>query len=107
MKTYIFDIDKTICKWKCKEDHMKYYIENLIPMKSIIKKINRLYDKGHPIIFMTGRGAITGVDWREETEKQLNAWGVKYHKLKFIKKPLDYLYVDDKACSPKEFMKTH
>jgi len=106
MKTYIFDIDKTICDCK-EENHFNYYIENLIPDKDMIRKINKLYDLGHPIIFITGRGAITGIDWREETEKQLKIWNIKYHELRFIKKPLDYLYVDDKACSPKEFMEKY
>jgi hypothetical protein len=102
----IFDIDKTICDC-IKEDHKNYYIGNLIPNEDMIRKINHLYDMGHKIIFLTGRGAITGIDWKEETEKQLKIWGVKYHELKFIKKPLEYLYVDDKACSPKEFMEKY
>lgn len=106
MKTYIFDIDETICRSK-KKDHMSYYIDNVIPDEDMIQKINKLYDEDNKIIFMTGRGAITGIDWKEETEKQLKVWGVKYHELRFIKKPLDYLYVDDKAMSPKEFMETH
>ena len=103
MKTYIFDLDETLCFSKVK-DHYNYYLDNLIPNKQMITKINELYDKGDKIIIMTGRGAITGIDWKEETEKQLKAWDIKYHELKFIKKPLDYMYVDDKACSPKEFL---
>jgi histidinol phosphatase-like enzyme len=104
--TFIFDIDGTICDF-IKEDHKNYYIDNLIPNKCMIRKINQLYTKGHEIIFMTGRGAITGMDWTEETKKQLKVWGVKYHELRFAIKPLDYVYVDDKACSPKEFMEMY
>ena len=102
-KVYIFDIDGTICDWK-EEDHKNYYEDNIIPDENMIKIINYLYDNDHPIWFVTGRGAITGIDWREETEKQLKNWGVKYDKLKFIKKPLNYLYIDDKGCSPEEFL---
>jgi len=102
LKVYIFDIDGTITDWK-EEDHKNYYEDNIIPNMDMIKTINILYDRGHPIWFVTGRGAISGIDWKEETENQLKHWGVKYHKLKFIKKPFNYLYVDDMACSPEEF----
>lgn len=103
MTVYIFDIDGTISDWKV-EDHTQYTEDNLIPDENMIKIINTLYDKGHEIWFLTGRGSITGIDWREETEKQLKNWGIKYHRLEFIKKPRDYLYIDDLACSPEEFL---
>jgi hypothetical protein len=103
MKTFIFDMDETICYQKNK-DHYEYYLDNLIPDNEMISYINKLYERGHPIIIMTGRGAVTGIDWSAETRMQLSKWGVKYTELRFIKKPLDYLYVDDKACSPKAFV---
>ena len=103
---FIFDMDKTICDQKEDDIHM-YYTNNLIPRKDMINTINRLYEEGNKIIIATGRGGTTGIDWREETENQLKLWKVKYHELRFIKKPLDYLYVDDKACSPKEFMERY
>jgi len=103
MKTYIFDIDGVICNLK-NDDHYFYYLKNLIPNMEVIDAINKLYDDGNTIIFMTGRGTQTGIDWREETEKQLSIRGVKYHELRFINKPLDYLYVDDHACSIEEFI---
>lgn len=102
IKHYIFDIDGTFCH-QIEVDNKNYYISNQKPDKTMINIINSLYDKGNKIIIMTGRGSNTGIDWKEETEKQLKIWGVKYHKLKFIKKPLNYMYVDDCACSPKEF----
>jgi hypothetical protein len=71
----------------------------------MISIINDLYDKGNEIIIMTGRGSITGIDWVAETEKQLSTWKVKYNELRFVSKPAEYLYIDDKACSPKEFKK--
>jgi hypothetical protein len=103
MKSYIFDMDETFCD-SIKKDHKNYFLDNLIPNKKMIGLINQLYDKGNRIVIMTGRGTMTGIDWKEETEKQLKVWGVKYHELKFMKKPLEYLYVDDKACNPTEFM---
>ena len=106
MKTYIFDMDETFCS-SIKKNNKNYYIDNLVPNKQMIILINKLYNNGNKIIIMTGRGSITGIDWKEETEKQLKVWGVKYHELRFIKKPLDYLYVDDKACSPEEFIENY
>ncbi len=99
---YIFDIDGTLADIKI--DGNKFYgIENVMPDENMIRAVNVLYDKGHTIVIMTGRGSTTGIDWREETEKQLKDWGVKYTELRFVKKPEEYLYVDDKACSPEEF----
>jgi len=103
MKEYIFDIDDTICRRKSKKIK-GYQKDNLIPNNKLIYYINKLYDNGFKITIITGRGMLTKMDWRSETEKQLLFWGVKYHKLKFVKKPIDYLYVDDKACSPKAFL---
>ena len=47
MKTYVFDIDGTIC-YKSKGNY-----ENAKPIKERITKINKLYDEGHKIIFQT------------------------------------------------------
>ena len=108
MTEYIFDMDETICTTKNQDPgHKSYFLDNMIPHKKMIRAINKLYDSGHRITIMTGRGATTGLNWVTETELQLRTWGVKYHELKFIKKPLDYLYVDDKAMSPKEFMEKY
>lgn len=105
-KTYIFDMDKTFCE-QILYDTTNFYTDNVKPIKKMIRIMNRLYDEGNEIIIATGRGTNTKIDWKEETKKQLDMWGVKYHKLKFVKKPLDYLYVDDKACSPKEFLEKY
>lgn len=98
---YYFDIDGTLADQKV--NNAKYDLDNIIPDENMIKAVNALYDKGNKIIIITGRGSITGIDWKEETEKQLKGWGLKYHELRFVKKPLKYLYVDDLACSPEEF----
>jgi hypothetical protein len=89
---YCFDIDGTICTnmWG---DYM-----NAVPHPSVITEINRLYAAGHRVLFYTARGATTGIDWREETERQLGAWGVSHHEL-FMGKPGADIYIDDKAIN--------
>lgn len=84
------DIDGVICT----NTYGKY--EEAIPILENIEKINRLYDEGNKIVFWTGRGTVTKIDWKELTEKQLKEWGVKYHELKFGKPKYDLL-IDDKA----------
>ena len=96
---YIVDIDGTICKTKDGK-----YAESK-PLLCRIKKINDLYDEGHKIIYMTARGAVTKMDWRELTEKQLKEWGCKYHELDVGNKPHFDLWIDDKAINSEEFFK--
>jgi len=89
IKTYIIDIDNTICSQE--KDYSKAK-----PFLNIIKKINKLYDEGNIIKFFTARGTETGIDWRLITEKQLKDWGVKYHEL-IMGKPAGDIYVDDRS----------
>lgn len=96
MKTYIIDIDGTIC------DTIKGDYVNSTPIKWRIAQINKLYDEGHQIIFNTARGFKTGTDWLELTQKQLADWGVKYHSL-FMGKPYGDYYIDDKAVPDWKF----
>ena len=97
MKVYCFDIDGTICT-NTDGDY-----EQAVPFKEIIGKINRLYDKGHKIIFFTGRGSTTGIDWSDFTKKQLEDWQVKYHEL-IMGKPAADLYIDDKGINSSEWL---
>jgi len=92
---YIFDIDDTICDTQGK-DYM-----NAKPRQDIIDIINVLYENGGYVVIETARGSTSGIDWREDTEKQLKSWGVKYHELNFIKMPFNYLRINDKACNIK------
>ena len=69
--------------------------EEAIPIRKNIKKINKLHDLGHNVIYWTARGTSTGFDWRELTEKQFKEWGVRYTELRFNKPEYDY-WVDDK-----------
>ncbi|HRQ80253.1 MAG TPA: hypothetical protein PKZ97_03970 [Azospirillaceae bacterium] len=94
---YCFDIDGTLCT------NTEGAYEEAKPLAAVIARVNRLYDEGHEILLCTARGSTTGIDWRELTERQMAAWGVKYHAL-FMGKPTADLYVDDKAINVAEWM---
>jgi len=104
MKTYVFDIDGTICT-KTDSDY-----ENATPFKERIRKINQLYDDGNIIVFNTARGmGRTGGRSKHAirmffdiTSKQLDKWGVKYHRLMLGKPAADY-YIDDKGINDEDF----
>ena len=72
--------------------------EEAIPIQSNIDKINKLYDMGCIIDYFTARGTVTGIDYREVTEKQFERFGIKYHSLTFGKPTAD-VYIDDKALN--------
>ena len=96
MVIYI-DIDETICHSPNVPD---YTISH--PIVENIEKANQLYDEGHTIVYWTARGTKTGIDWREQTEKQFGEWGVKYHGLKFGKPNYD-LFIDDKNMNTNDW----
>jgi|TARA_R100000234_G_scaffold309_3_gene249 histidinol phosphatase-like enzyme len=106
--TYVFDIDGTICSKRCELKGDDYADSQ--PYEERIEKINSLYDQGHEIIYMTARGmgrhknnpqaAIE--DFYTFTQKQLNNWGCKYHRL-FLGKPSADMYVDDKGIKDEDF----
>jgi len=89
------DIDGVICTQDKKNPGL---YKKALPIKRTIDKINKLYDDGHSIILWTARGGTTSIDWRDFTEKQLEVWGVKYHKLSFDK-PSFHILIDDKAIN--------
>tara|TARA_Y200000002_G_C22574943_1_gene618287 strand:- start:80 stop:979 length:900 start_codon:yes stop_codon:yes gene_type:complete len=92
MRTYVFDIDGTICT----NTNGEY--KNAEPFLNNIQKINYLYSKGNYIKYFTARGSGTGIDWYEITKKQLDSWGAKYHEL-ILGKPEGDIYVDDKGIN--------
>ncbi len=104
MKTYVIDIDGTICS-----DSFGQY-EKATPIKSRIELINKLFQEGNQIIFFTARGmGSSGNDvelakskWFDFTKRQLEEWGVCYHGL-FLGKPAADQYIDDKGVSPLVF----
>jgi len=90
---FVFDIDGVIAM---KREDLDYGQAG--PNEKMIKIVNQLYDWGNKIVLFTARGYVTGIDWREVTEKQMADWGVKYHELHMGKPNADY-YVDDKMLS--------
>lgn len=82
------------------------------PNRSLIHKINKLYNQGWQIDIYTARGSIsckTREEARAKYEKEIVRWlfdnQVNYHNLSF-EKPLAAYYVDDKGISPEDFIKT-
>lgn len=91
------DVDETICVTPSCRDYTK-----ATPIPERINKINNLFNEGNTIIYWTARGTMTGLDWREVTEKQFSEWGVKYHNLVFGKPAYD-LFIDDKNINSDRF----
>ena len=106
-KTYVIDIDGTICDWEQGRDYTLAQ-----PFSERIKDINDLYDEGHTVVYFTARGMGRfggNVDKVVEsfyaiTESQLDRWGCKYHQLILGKPSADY-YIDDKGIGSDEFFK--
>lgn len=106
-KIICFDLDGVICSntWG---DY-----KNAIPDGDAILKINNLYNNGFEIIIYTSRymGRFNsdikkvydyGFDF---TKKQIENWGVKYHKL-LLGKPSYDIIIDDKSYNyNKEWIK--
>ena len=101
---FVFDIDGTICS----NTGGNYGFA--VPYLKRIKKINSLYDDGHTIIFQTARGMgrsnnnikFACDNFYEVTRKQLEGWGVKFHRL-FLGKPAGDIYIDDKGENDNDF----
>ncbi|MBN1202578.1 MAG: acylneuraminate cytidylyltransferase family protein [Anaerolineae bacterium] len=87
---YCFDIDGVIATLV---PSLQY--DQAKPRHDTIRLINHLYDAGAYIILFTARGSASGIDWSEETRRQMQEWGVKHHELRFGKPAADY-YIDDK-----------
>ena len=104
-KTYVVDIDGTICDWEAGRD---YTLAS--PFLERIQAINKLYDEGHTIKYYTARGMGRYAGRSDKaiesfyaiTESQLDRWGCKYHKL-ILGKPSGDYYIDDKGISADEF----
>ena len=92
MKTIAIDIDGIICETKGSD------YKNSVPNKRIIARINALYERGNVIKIFTGRGTVSGKDWKIQTRQQLNSWGVKYSELIFGKPHYDW-FLEDKMMT--------
>ncbi len=106
-KTYVIDIDGTICT-KTDGDY-----RDARPFEDRIAVLNELHDRGHQIIYLTARGMgrfnndeyLANRMFYKLTKDQLEQWGVKYTSL-FLGKPAGDIYVDDKGCSDVDFFST-
>jgi D-beta-D-heptose 7-phosphate kinase/D-beta-D-heptose 1-phosphate adenosyltransferase len=106
-KTYVFDLDGTLCT-NTYGDYNKAK-----PIKERINIVNDLYNKGNEIIILTARGmgrfknskALAMAEFYELTRNQLNEWGVKYNQL-FLGKPAGDIYIDDKGEKDEDFFNT-
>ena len=94
------DIDETICNYSGEREY-----DLAEPIFENIDIINKLYEEGNEIVYWTARGTVTGIDWREVTEKQFAKWGVKYHELRFGKPAYD-LFIDDKNINSETFFRS-
>ena len=108
MKTYVFDIDGTICT---KDNDQNY--DQSIPILDRIMIINKLFDDGNIIIFHTARGMgrhkndrnLAIEEFYDMTLKQLASWSVKFHEL-YLGKPSGDIYIDDKGTRDDDFFNT-
>jgi len=101
---YVVDIDGTICTIT------DGAYEKATPILHRIDKINKLYDEGNHIVYLTARGMgrynnnadLAKARFYDITELQLRLWGCKYHEL-FLGKPSGDFYIDDKGINANEF----
>ena len=102
--TYVFDIDGTICLTNGSD------YKNSEPMRERIFAVNKLYDEGDTVFFLTARGMGRTDNCAQGahdalytfTYQQLVSWGVKFHRL-FLGKPAGDVYVDDKGMTDEAF----
>ena len=104
---YVIDIDGTICI-PGTNDENKYI--KATPIQSRIDKINKLYDEGNNIVYLTARGMgrfknsrmLSYKEFYEFTYQQLKSWGCKFNEL-HLGKPSGDFYIDDKGINSDEF----
>ena len=109
MKTYVVDIDGTICSLP---DEKQTDYSNSKPIQERIATMNELYDAGNTLVYFTARGmgrtsgnqTASSIIFYEKTIKQLNDWGVKFHSL-YLGKPAGDVYIDDKGINSNDFFK--
>lgn len=109
-KTFVFDLDGTICEEKEKGTHYSYF-EAVLPKKDVVEKMRKLSDEGHKIIISTARHmgstggnvGIVNAHVAELTFRWLNKHKVPYDEV-FFGKPLGDYYVDDKNISIEQFL---
>jgi|TARA_B100000085_G_scaffold147503_4_gene134260 hypothetical protein len=106
---YVIDIDGTICDKSEDMWHDGDYSHS-VPKKDRIIEINKLYDDGHEITYLTARGmgrhknssTLAHKEFYNLTFNQLIQWGCKFHAL-HLGKPAGDLYIDDKGINANDF----
>jgi len=83
------DVDETICINQPDRDYRR-----AVPIPENVTAVNRLYDRGHTIVYWTARGGHSGIDYAELTRAQLDGWGARYHRLVMGKPSYDLLICD-------------
>jgi len=107
---YVVDIDGTICVPGKTEDTRYTGAE---PLQERIDLINKLYDDGNYVVYLTARGMgrfknsrqLAYDEFYKFTLNQLMGWGCKFHELHLGKPSGDY-YIDDKGIFADEFFKS-
>lgn len=112
MQTFIVDVDGTICDGAPLEDGT-YDYKNAVPIKSVIQRINHLYEAGNTIVLFTARGMRSCGGDLEKIKKSvvptlqtwLETYNVKHHRLE-IGKPWgeNPIYIDNRSLSIKSFL---
>lgn len=97
IKKIVIDLDDTISF--CHDRNWA----NAQPNIPVIRKMNELYNAGWEIVIFSSRGQLSRVDYFNQVQEWLANYGVLYTGLQFGK-PLGVLYVDDKACTPQDFV---
>ena len=107
-RTYIVDIDGTVCKSHSGMDYSKAE-----PIWPVIDRIAQLHTEGNRIVLFTARGMKTykgnlmalELKVRPVLTTWLERYKVQYHEL-ILAKPWgeNVTYVDDKAIRPDEFI---
>lgn len=100
-KTFVFDIDGTLCTNTDGE------YSKATPFYERIAIVNKLYEEGNTIVLQTARGNTTGKDWYEFTYTQLLSWNLKFHSLITGSKPFGDIYIDDKGVSDDIFFSNY
>lgn len=110
MKTYVFDLDGTICLPNHDRPDTQGRYAEAKPIQEMIDEIRRCREKGIGVVIYTARRMVTHKgdvqkileDVGQVTKDWLSRHDVPYDDLVFGK-PYGDLYVDDKACLPENF----
>jgi phosphatidate phosphatase PAH1 len=105
---YVVDIDGTICY----PGNGDQRYTHATPRWDRIHTINKLYDEGHQIIYLTARGMgrhsnsriLSYKEFYDSTYDQLKSWQCKFHELHLGKPSGDY-YIDDKGINADDFFR--